>query len=871
MYMKMENEYTSESNNLEDINEVPQDDTIELGNIGIEWYDKVEDDLEGLGWPIDRINNILKDTKEYYFQKRKDTRDKRTDNPIKCYRITVALEENVYLQIDCKQNFDSYYCQFWVSQFAIVPFLPEQNFKKALCSRVGKWAESSSLRKFLEDVDTLLIENGGSRQERDSKIWYTYTRALKQLIWKKDRFFCLAEISMPEAGRGKDGEHVAKLCIRINEKHPKMNYGLVSEDFLYYTPEQYKQIQALRKEARNGEYIDGEKEVQACKLGKLLEQRGMYELVFEVEDAFMELMKHHESKEKQMKLMKGYIAPTFALEYANIRRMETAMEKIVHPGQKYGYPANVHLSKFIFDSSLVEESQEEYAAIQEKIIQNCQEKRLNDRQLEAVTKAILAPDLAIIQGPPGTGKTTVISEIIRQTIRRNPDAKILLSSQTHVAVDNAIGRLAACEDIFPLRIGKTERMEPEGLYCSDEVILAWMNGKRAATRWQENIHENIIFQRMEKIRKGCSHQKQDSEAISIWQEWLSSNEAKQTIYDIYLKQVNLFAATCSECGSKRFMDRYQSLFEGKGKTFDLVIIDETSKAMPPELAIPLTIGKKIVLIGDHKQLPPMLDEQEFGEAMRCMGEEKFYEELSKDEYQTCLFEKLFLSAPESIRASLDTQYRMHSQIMRCIQQFYMDQEELSEGLKAGLDDREREHGLRIYPFLQPEDHAIWINTEGEEKKVGPSRINDLEIRVVEKVLELLDRADGIREFAQKIPAREKEIGIISYYKAQVERLQKRVQDKEVHGLQVSAKTVDRFQGMEREIIIMSTVRSHIKQDGENKSIGFAKDTKRINVGMSRAKRLLIVVGDRSLFEGFTEYRKVIRQMKKIDWKSIEKL
>lgn len=861
---------------LESTATAPQDDVLDIGYIGINWYNKIEDKLEELGWPIDRINSLLLTTREYYFQKREDAKDKKTDEPIHCYRITVAIEEDVFLQMDCKLNRRSsgwdLYAEFFVHNIVMPPFLPESDFKKVRCARrCNCEIVNDKFKSFLSEVDTLPITQKGSRLERESKLWHTYTNALRKLVQEKERFFSINEIDMPESGLGKDGEDVANISIRISEKKPQQDYGLISEDFLYYTPKQYKEMLELRKSA-HGENIDGEKAVKACKLGRLVKQNGLYELVFEADKSFMELMNQHTiGKEKIAEFQKGYIAPTFTLEYANIKRMETAMEKIVHPGERCGYPANAHLSRFIFDSSLAELPTEDYEDVKAEIRQYCQEKRLNERQLEAVTKAIIAPELAIIQGPPGTGKTTVISEIIRQTIHRNPKAKILLSSQTHVAVDNALGRLAKCQEIFPLRIGRTERMEPEGLYCSDEIIQAWGGEKVVPNRWLVAIQDNIVAKKHQEVERGCSQAKKDHSACVVWREWLNNRDARREFCDGYEKLVNLLAATCSECGSARFSERYKSLFEQEGKTFDLVIIDETSKAMPPELAIALTLGKKIVLIGDHKQLPPMIDEQEFGEAMRCMGEEEFYNELNKKEYQTCLFEKLFLSAPEAIRTSLDTQYRMHSQIMRCIQQFYMDQQELSEGLKAGVDDADREHGLMLPPFVRPDFHAIWINTEGVEKKVGNSCVNELEIQVVTKVLDLLERADGMRKFASTVPERDKEIGVISYYKAQVDRLQKSLQDKQVHGLRVSAKTVDRFQGMERDIIVMSTVRSSRNSNGKNSSIGFAKDTKRINVGMSRAKRLLIVIGDRGLFENHKEYKDVIRQMKKIEWNTIKNL
>ena len=140
--------------------------------------------------------------------------------------------------------------------------------------------------------------------------------------------------------------------------------------------------------------------------------------------------------------------------------------------------------------------------------------------------------------------------------------------------------------------------------------------------------------------------------------------------------MNVFAATCSECGSRNFSDTYQTIFQQKEVEFDLVIMDEASKATPPELVLPLTLGKKVVIIGDHKQLPPMIDENEFGEALEKVGAKELITEWTKDDYKISQFEKLFVNAPKILVASLDTQFRMHEQIMSCITQFYKDQNEL---------------------------------------------------------------------------------------------------------------------------------------------------------------------------------------------------
>ena len=335
-------------------------------------------------------------------------------------------------------------------------------------------------------------------------------------------------------------------------------------------------------------------------------------------------------------------------------------------------------------------------------------------------------------------------------------------------------------------------------------------------------------------------------------------------------------------------------------------MDEASKATPPELVLPLTLGKKVVIIGDHKQLPPMIDENEFGEALEKVGAKELITEWTKDDYKISQFEKLFVNAPKILVASLDTQFRMHEQIMSCITQFYKDQKELENGLVCGIKNTmnipnlsnkaSRWHGFNNPPLITPDVHAIWVNVKTPEKKVGTSYKNEGEIEAIQAVLRALTKTNGFKEYFNSFEKEEdKEIGIITYYMPQMQKIKDTLyatfdknkwrnfeQYKYENEFQLSFRinTVDKFQGMERNIVIISTVRSNkqinekgVEQDNNKYpfALGFAREFQRVNVGFSRAKRLLIVVGNEEHFSHKEEYRQAIKKMHRVDLKQLQNL
>lgn len=557
-------------------------------------------------------------------------------------------------------------------------------------------------------------------------------------------------------------------------------------------------------------------------------------------------------------------------EAINIARQKDAMDRILKPGTKNKYgkiipsAANPNLSNFLFDPRYASETVSDIEAVKEHIKERQIESNMNERQREAVAKAIEAQDIAFIQGPPGTGKTTVIAEIIWQEVLRNHSCKILLTSQTNTAVDNALERLQGKRGIRPIRIPKIDgeaRMVREGKRYLLSQLQDW--GEKST----EDNSDNAANIWVDTILKEMDSSDKYAQVIARWKQDLTEKDqfVRKTFAESYLRNVNLVAATCSICGSKSFGEVYNQLFGKHDMQFDVVIMDEASKATPLEMAIPMVLGKKIILIGDHKQLPPMVDDDEVKEAFRKIGRSDLVDKL--ENIKESQFKRLFEASQkmrQSLVSTLDTQYRMHKQIMNCITHFYKD--DIEGGLKCGIEssmDSEdwnnrgsRYHGLENPPFINPDVHAIWVDVDGKEEMNGHSPYNRAELKAIEKILKTLRASEGYKEYTSHFSRPEdEEIGIITFYGAQVKELQKMYKEGKLGPGKYKIDVVDSFQGMERNIVIISTVRTD--------KIGFAKAIERINVAFSRAKRLLIVVGDKDFFAKNSDYRTSIQQMEVI--------
>lgn len=621
-------------------------------------------------------------------------------------------------------------------------------------------------------------------------------------------------------------------------------------------------------------------------LGKL--QKVDYpDLYFIVDEERIEEVKENISNETVKAIF-----PDLKGEKDKIKRLEDTVFKL--DDEKTILPNN-NAKEFLYDSSKAKNIENiEYllnktSAEWQEFENNLFSENLNESQKQAVFKSLYAEELALIQGPPGTGKSTAIAEIIWQHIRKEPKQKILLTSETNLAVDNAIDRLKNGENnvVKPIRFGNTENLESEGYFYSLDAIENWQKSNSAqsntVSHWVNNIANRVSNQDDEQI---------DS-ALDKWKKHLQTpnSETKKLFADKYLEYVNLIGATGSSIGKLNSENRWTSFFraylnvfnhknyqENNFKEcnrtnidFDTVIMDEASKATPPELALPVLFGKKSIIVGDHRQLPPMIDGEEIKDLLVSIGEKTLAKTLSHKEFETSQFERLFLNIDESIKGTFDTQYRMHPAINEAIAQFYKD----DGGLNCGLPLEEtyhnsfdkwdsRYHGLQFKDIITPETHTIWIDVKTPEIQEGTSRVNFGEIDAIDNILYAIKNSNGKTEFDKWLSNKsleEKQIGLISFYGKQIHYINKMLKEKHSE-TPIRLSTVDRFQGMERNIIIVSMVRSNkiASFQGQQpddiygelgypkqESLGFAESPNRLNVALSRARRLLIVVGNSEHF------------------------
>ncbi|MEH2114684.1 translation initiation factor IF-2 N-terminal domain-containing protein [Nostoc sp.] len=282
------------------------------------------------------------------------------------------------------------------------------------------------------------------------------------------------------------------------------------------------------------------------------------------------------------------------------------------------------------------------------------------------------------------------------------------------------------------------------------------------------------------------------------QDWIGKlrkpNECdRNDLRRIYLDNANVVGITCVQSANYNFSQEF--------KYFDVVIIDEVSKCTPPELLIPALKGKKLVMVGDHRQLPPMLDTKTLEEVSQEIGSTNTELQL----LQESLFKIQFESANDSIKQMLNIQYRMHPVIMGAINQFYDGK------LECGIlePDTKRTHNLGC-KIIKEHHHLIWVKTPGgddfQEETTGTSFFNTPEINAIERLCQQFEAT-----WASKVANGEpkKEIAVITFYGAQLRKIDERLQSKHFPSLQITTGTVERFQGMERPVVIVSMVRNEM--------------------------------------------------------------
>lgn len=628
-------------------------------------------------------------------------------------------------------------------------------------------------------------------------------------------------------------------------------------------------------------------------------------------------------------------------EIEKVNRLRDSFDRITeHPELL----ANPKLASYLFDASNATPLEKEIVEARiEKIKSTQLNANLNSSQISAIAKAVEAKDLALIQGPPGTGKSTAIAELIWQLALQNPKAKILLTSEANLAVDNALDKLKSSihNIVKPIRIAAGDKFSAEGLSYAQTELKKWagielskieIEDDKLAKETDEyksfNTKEIVLNRWLQNIYLRSHDRIENPELRKLWYDILTDLPLswKKRVYEEYISHCNVIGATCSAISdtnysateekgrhrASRFIKKFRSIFGETDKEgyvtklcFKTVIQDEASKATPAELSLPLAYGEKAVIIGDHRQLPPNLDKEDIlfklhMQRIKSSNREEYDQILKLEKYvrknfdllEKSHFERLFRQTDASLKGTFDTQYRMHKDINDVIEQFYVE----DNGLHCGVKDDERQHNINIPELLSPENHVIWIDTNSPEVRDGTSRANKGEVEAIGWVLEKFAESDSFKQYLQSLSTdEEREIGLITFYGSQMKRLRPLVEQSTKKGLRIKMSSVDRFQGMERNIIIVSLVRSNsIAQKWNQRpdfrlfpdigfptqnDYGFAKSPNRLNVALSRAKRLLIVVGNSEHFcnhinsEGQAIYRNVFEIIKNnpkgriIDWKT----
>ena len=440
---------------------------------------------------------------------------------------------------------------------------------------------------------------------------------------------------------------------------------------------------------------------------------------------------------------------------------------------------------------------------------------LNPTQEQAVNEVLWAKDVAIVHGPPGTGKTTTLVEAINETLMR--ESQVLVCAQSNMAVDWISEKLVD-RGINVLRIGNPTRV----------------NDKMLGFTYERRFESHSDYPQLWAIRKAIrelrKNRKKGSESFHQKMDRLKSRAAEIEIRINAELMGEARVIACTLVGSSH------RLLEGM--KFGTLFIDEAAQALEAACWIPMRRASRVVLAGDHCQLPPTVKSIA---AMRAgLGK--------------TLMERIAENKPEVVTL-LKIQYRMNEEIMRFSSDwFYHGKVQSAPQIK--------------YRSILDYDHAItWIDTsdkeptdtieEGEdlnfkEQFVGESfgRINKAEAE-----LTLLTLAEYLTKIGkQRVIDERIDVGIISPYRAQVQYLKRLIKKYEFfkpYRRLISVNTVDGFQGQERDVILISLVRSN--DEGQ---IGFLKDLRRMNVAMTRARMKLIILGNKDTMTKHPFYKKL---------------
>lgn len=476
---------------------------------------------------------------------------------------------------------------------------------------------------------------------------------------------------------------------------------------------------------------------------------------------------------------------------------------------------------------------------------------LNDSQKEAVIKARLARDFFLIHGPPGTGKTMTSIEVINQAVENGKG--VLACADSNTAVDNMVERLVE-RKLNVVRIGHPARVTPLlREHTIDYLLLKhpdFLQSKKIrdqagglmdkqdnlthpSGRWRRGMSNKQILKLARQNRGSRGVPKKKISEMADWlkiqqeidQLFVKINKLEEKAVKDLLTGADVVCTTNSTAGSEML----------KNYHFELVVIDEATQATEPAVLIPICLGDKVVMAGDHKQLPPTILNQ---------GAEK------KGLSHT-LFERLLDLHGNEISSLLRVQYRMHNLIMGFPnKQFYNRKLKAADGVgNQKLDDLNIDipEGKNIYETAFYKSTISFLDTcnlNAREKSRGDSYSyeNPVEAKTVVKLVEVILKS-GLSAT---------DIAIISPYKDQVNLIEEKINNEKLE-----IDTVDGFQGREKEVVIFSCVRSN-----QDYNIGFLQDLRRLNVAITRARKRLIMIGNSNTITTEFVYKELVNYIQK---------
>uniref|UniRef100_UPI00398EDB6E DNA-binding protein SMUBP-2 isoform X3 n=1 Tax=Pristiophorus japonicus TaxID=55135 RepID=UPI00398EDB6E len=422
---------------------------------------------------------------------------------------------------------------------------------------------------------------------------------------------------------------------------------------------------------------------------------------------------------------------------------------------------------------------------------------LDDSQKEAVHFALSQKEVAIIHGPPGTGKTTTVVEIILQAVKQG--LKVLCCAPSNVAVDNLVERLAQFKTQV-LRLGHPARLLESIQRHSLDAVLAHSDNAQIVMDIRKDIDQ--AFAKMKKAQDRGEKVHFRGEIKTLRKELRAREET--AIVQI-LKKASVVLATNTGASNdgplKLLSDNY----------FDLVVIDECAQALEASCWIPLMKAPKCILAGDHKQLPPTI----------------ISHNAAANGLSLSLMERLIQRYGEQVVRMLTVQYRMHNAIMQWASK------QLYHG-RLAAHKMVAEHLLKDLPGVVSTEETtiplLLIDTSGcglleLDEENEQSKGNKGEVQIVAMHIQALIEA-GVKP---------KDVAVIAPYNLQVQLLRKELSSKHP---ELEIKSVDGFQGREKEAVVLTLVRSNRR--GE---VGFLAEDRRINVAVTRARRHLTVVCD----------------------------